>query len=118
LADVRDVDSEGVQSESSDILFLSLKLGTVRMVEFMRDGFCGWGEAGTVWDVLPLTALPVVRGITALMTPSEASVSVGRDEADSASVVTIFGTVLGGLVVGKAACAAFVGTATSANDHG
>ncbi len=112
----RDVEWEGVPSvleSSSEYCCLSSKLGTVRMVEFMRFGVRGEKEeADEVETAFPLVPLVAVRDMAELMAPSEAGVRVERGEECSCKA---FGTLLGVDLVGVTDA---VGGTTMVTDEG
>jgi hypothetical protein len=82
----RDVACDIVPSveSSSEYLCRLSKLGTVRIVEFMRFGVRGLREdAGACGMVLLLAPLVVTRDMAELIVPSEAGVRVDRGEGRS-----------------------------------
>lgn len=108
----RDVECDcapSVLESSSEYLCLSSKLGTVRIVEFMRLGVRGVREeepAGGI--VLLLAPLVAARGMAELSVPLEAGVRVDRGEGCSCEA---FDTGLGvGLVGVEPGAAVSVGT--------
>lgn len=107
----RDVEWDCVPSvleSSSEYLCRSSKLGTVRMVEFMRFGMRGDKEAGDAsGTAFPLAPLVVVRDMAEFMMPSEAGARVNRGEGCSCES---FDVLPGVDLVGVAAGAVSVGT--------
>lgn len=87
----RDVESDGVPSvldSSSESRVRFSKLGTVRMVEFMRFGIRGDKVAGAGGAAgFGLGPLAAVRDIAELITPLEAGVRVDRGEERSCKVL-------------------------------
>ena len=99
----RDVECDCVPSvldSSPEYRCLFSKLGTVRMVEFMRFGIRGDKEGEDVGGTaFPLGVLAALRDMAALIVPSEAGVRVGRGEGCSCNDL---GALLGGDRVGVA----------------
>jgi hypothetical protein len=107
----RDVECDWVPSvldSSPEYRCLFSKLGTVRMVEFMRFGIRGDKEGEDVGGTaFPLGVLAALRDMAALIVPLEAGVRVGRGEGCSCND---FGALLGGDRVGVAGGADSLGT--------
>jgi hypothetical protein len=102
----RDVECDCVPSvpeSSSTSLCLSSKLGTVRMVEFMRFGVRGdKEEVDAGGTALPLVSLVAVRAIAEFIVPSDAGVRVDRGEGRSCNDLddALLGVDLVGAVAG------------------
>jgi len=87
-AELRELESEGVPSalESSEVRSRSSKLGTGRMVEFMRPRLCEGGDLGLadgdrvllMFPFMEGDALGIAKAAAALMTPCEACARVDR----------------------------------------
>jgi hypothetical protein len=108
----RDVECDcapSVLEPSSEYRCLSSKLGTVRIVEFMRLGVRGAREEEPAGGfVLLLTPLVAARGMAELSVPFEAGVRVDRGEGCSCEA---FGVRLGaGLVGVRPGAVSVVGT--------
>jgi hypothetical protein len=90
-----------VPESSSEYLGLSSKLGTVRIVEFMRFGVRGDKEAGAGGTAFPWAPLVAVRDITELSVPSDAGVRVDRGEGCSCrDLAALLGVDLVGVAAG------------------
>jgi hypothetical protein len=120
----RDVECDcapSVLDSSSEYRCRSSKLGTVRIVEFMRLGMRGdKEEAAGGGAAFPLAPPVVVRDMAELVVPSEARVKVDWGEGRSCEGVSaLLGDGLVGVAAGTAAggAAGAVSTRTTVTDE-
>jgi hypothetical protein len=115
----RDVECDcapSVLESSSEYLCRSSKLGTVRIVEFMRFGMRGDKEEAAAGGIaFPLAPPVVVRDMAELVVPSEAGVRVDWGEGRSREGFSaLLGDGLVGVAAGAAAGAVSIGTTVTA----